>query len=203
MKTNLSIDISNELKRKSFHMIGIIYAVGIACLPRPVFIGSVAGLLLVVFVVESLRLRVLPVNDWFFLHFGGLFRKKEQNRFSGVVWMLAGILFSAVALRPVPLVIAVILYLVIGDTLASVAGKSLGGPKLWCRKDKSISGSLSCFVSCLGVGWFVLTPEYGALVVIWGALAATLGEIGLPSVDDNFALPVFTSVAFLLFINSF
>lgn len=187
----------NEIKRKLFHLAALIYLAGIIYLPRRAYLTTLLVALAVVYALERRRLARPGLNDWFFRHFGGLFRPAERGRISGATWMLAGVA-ATVALAPDPrIAAAALLYLILGDGVASIAGMTLGGPR-WPGSPKSLSGSAACFAVCVAAGAAALTPAYGWGGVIMGALAATALEAGIVPGDDNLTVPVGSAVALML-----
>lgn len=189
--------MERELKRKLFHLTGLVYVAGFLLLPRPAYIGILAVALIVEVVFESLRLTRPSLNQWFLSKTGALVRDKEQAKVMGVLWMTLGVLLTAVLAGPPSVAVAAVSYLIFGDGIASLAGKTFGGPR-WSSSQKRISGSLACFIACLFVGAIALRPEYDWGGVFVGALAATVLERGVGSLDDNVAVPAGSAVALML-----
>ena len=81
-------------------------------------------------------------------------------------------------------------FLVFGDTAAALVGKSFGRFRVF---DKTLEGSLACFVVCGAVGWTLsaLHPAQLPLpVALAGAFVATIFEILPVPVDDNLKIPL-------------
>ena len=190
--------MTDELKRKLFHLCALIYVAGIIYLPRPAYLIVLAAAFAVAWTVERCRLSVPAFNAWFVGRFGGLLRPEEQSRMSGVVWMLAGVFITVALLPSVTLSAAAVLYLIFGDGVASLAGKKIGGPH-WPGSRRRPSGTFACLVACVIVGVLVLRPAYGWSAVVVGAAAATLLEMGVIPLDDNFTIPAGTAVVLWLF----
>jgi len=187
-----------EIKRKLFHLTALLYVVGIIYLPRRQYVGILGLALAAVLLLETARLKVPRLNAWFIRMFGTMFRPQEENHLSGVPWMLAGVGLSAAIIGPLPLAASCILYLVLGDGVASLVGKRLGGPR-WFGSSKRMSGSAACYAVCVIVGQMLIAPEFGWTGVLMGAFVATLIE-GLPlPVDDNFSIPVGAALMFCFF----
>jgi dolichol kinase len=185
-----------EIKRKIFHMTAMIYVVGIIYLPRRTYLLILAAVLAMAALVELARLRRPSVNDWLMRRFAGLVREQERRRPSGITWMLAGVTATVALVEPARLAVTALLYLVLGDAVASLIGIRLGGPK-WPGSGKRLSGSLACLLVCLVIGATLLPPEYGWHGVFIGAVVATAVEWGLVPVDDNFSIPIASSIALL------
>lgn len=177
-----------ELKRKLFHLTGAAYAAGFLVLPRDIYIAVLTGLLVLEAVFEWARLARPELNRWFLARAGTLVREKEHRKIAGVLWMTLGVLLTALLAEPPRVAVAAVLYLIFGDGIASLAGKSLGGPR-WPSSEKRLSGSFACFAVCLAVGAVTLRPEFTWGGVIVGALAATVLERGVVPWDDNAVIP--------------
>lgn len=186
-----------EIGRKLFHLIGLCYVACLVFLPRPVFITLFFFLTLILASSEIFRLCFKPFNAWIVNHCGALIRDHEKTRISGVLWMMLGVLGTAVLLASTSLAAASILYLIIGDAAASVLGKYIGGIK-WPGSKKTLVGSAACFLSCVLIGFFVVLPGYGWKGVLVGATAATVFEWGVIPLDDNFTVPIGSALTFLI-----
>ncbi len=146
--------------------------------------------------MEVLRIKIPSVNAWFQAHLGAVLRREEQFTFSGVPWMIIGVLGTSLLLPGTRMAVATLLYLILGDAAASLAGKRIGGPH-WPHSPKRVSGSLACLFVCLGVGVFILGPDYGWACVFWGAAAAAIAE-GLPlPINDNLLIPLTSALVLL------
>ena len=188
-----------EIRRKLFHLTGLIYVIGLVYIPRTMYICLLTLLVAFIFTAEQTRLRIPAVGWWFEQHAGGLFRDNERHRMSGIFWMADGIWITVVLLKAVPLATAALLYLLLGDAIVSLAGKRLHGP-LWPRSKKSISGSGACFLMCLFIGVSLLRPQYyGWGGIVAGALVATVVEaVPMFHLNDNLTIPVAAALTFLV-----
>lgn len=186
-----------ELKRKAFHFCSMIYVIGLVLLPRGFYVGLLSILTFIIFILEIWRLR----SPWFESHivkiFGPLMRDHENRKISGLFWMLLGITLTCLLVRPITVAATAILYLIIGDAMASLIGMRWGGPH-WPGQKKRISGSLACFLSCFLVGAVLLRPDFGWNGVWAGALTATVAEYGLLPIDDNVIIPVASALVLML-----
>jgi len=185
-----------EIKRKFFHLAALIYVLGVIYLPRSQFILLLFAWFAVEFVLETARRREIIFNDWLFQRFGGLFRPEERRNFSGIFWMILGVLTTVLLIRSVPVAVTVLLYLILGDGVASLVGMRWSGPH-WPGSKKRLSGSLACFLICLVIGVTMLRPAYGWSGVFWGAAAATLLELGVLPINDNFLVPAGSSLVMM------
>lgn len=186
-----------EIKRKFFHLGGLIYVAGLIYIPRPAYLGLLTAWAFIEGLFEAARLKNPAFNEWIYSRFGGLMRDKERQHISGIFWMILGVLTSVSIARPVPIAAASILYLLLGDGVASLVGKRFGGPA-WPRSNKRVSGSLACFLACVVIGKFLLEPLYGWPMVFIGAAAATVLELISTPIDDNLLIPTGTAFVLLL-----
>ena len=196
MSNVFQFNFRQELKRKSFHLLGLVYPLTLHWIGLTDFRILLIVFWVVVVVFEGIRLRASPINDGLFEYFGFLFRDEERTRISGVFWMISGVLFATFALRQPILITAVLLYVVFGDLGASLVGKWARGPS-WFGSTKRLSGSAACFVICVAIGMFLLRPEYSWTLILIGASAATAAE-GIQPINDNFSIPVAASLVFLV-----
>jgi dolichol kinase len=182
-----------ELKRKAFHALGLGYVAGVLLLPRPVFLAAVAGLLILDIAMEIARLNWPGFAEFLNRRVGGLFRSEESRRLTGVFWMLLGVLSSALLIESSRIVSVIYLFVIFGDGIASLAGKGLGGPH-WPGSPKRISGSAACFAMCAMMGGIFLRPDYSWLGILAGAFTATALEYGVIPINDNFLIPLGSSI---------
>ena len=187
-----------EIKRKLFHLLGLIYVVGLVYIPRTAYIWVLTAAVALIFIAEQIRLRVPAVRSWCERKISHMFREHERRKLSGVFWMIDGVWITVLLLPPVPLAATALLYLLLGDGIASLAGKRLRGPK-WPGSQKSVSGSAACFAMCLFIGVTLLRPRYYDWSgIVAGAFVATVME-GLPwRFNDNFTIPVSAALTFLV-----
>lgn len=187
----------HEIKRKIFHLAALVYVVGLIYMPRPVYLIVLTCLFALELSLEIIRLKNAATGRWFAARFGGLMREEEKSKLSGVFWMLLGVLTTVLVAKPVPMAASALLYLILGDAIASLVGMRFGGPH-WTGSKKRMSGSLACFAVCLFVGVVLLRPSYEWHVVVIGALAATFLEHIPIRINDNFLIPTGSALALLI-----
>ena len=111
-------------------------------------------------------------------------RPHEARRFSGGTYILAAGTLSAV-LFPKPIAVAVLIYIILGDTAAVFVGRSIGRLRIG---SKTVEGSIGFFLAALaGVLWIPTLPM--ELKVIGAALAAVVEVLPIPA-DDNLTVPL-------------
>lgn len=166
---------------------------------RLVILGS---LVVLAVIVESLRLVWTPMNVFVGKYFGALMREGEQRRFSGTVSYILGCWLSFLVFPPEIAVLA-ILFLAIGDPIASMVGVRMGKRKLpFSSVDgstKTWEGGVACGSVCALLAFVAVTlfPTYAFLswpqrlaFGVLGGLAGTLGEILPLRTDDNLSMPL-------------
>lgn len=118
-------------------------------------------------------------------------RDRDKGHFVlGPVTLGLGAL-CALLLYPHPAATIAIYALAFGDGLSSLAGKLFGGFNLPFTGGKTVSGSLTCFLSVLIAGIFISDNLSAVLIV---AASATFLE-ALPTKDlDNIIIPVGTGL---------
>lgn len=186
-------------KRKVFHVLGIgaagfVYAIApVSWIQALVILGIFA----VVFVtLDALRFKIPALNKRVKRDFAPFMRDYELDGLSGSSWFFFSVLIS-IALFPKMAAAIGIIYLAIGDPLASFVGVRWGKIKL--PGGKSLEGSLALAVLCSLVGAIVLTfvaklPVGSAILVagVSGITAAVAEWLPLKKVDDNFTVPILT-----------
>ncbi|CCE63952.1 hypothetical protein TPHA_0G01150 [Tetrapisispora phaffii CBS 4417] len=213
----------HEVPRKVFHSsIGFItlylYTQGIEYrnVIKPLAIAFVN-----ILVLDIIRLNWPFFNNMYCHVVGLLMRKKEIHTYNGVLWYILGLLFSFYFFSK-DIALMSVLLLSWSDTAASTFGRKFGHLTPKIVPNKSLAGSLAAFivgvVSCLilygfffpcfphlnGPGVISWTPETNKLSLlqlsILGGFVASLSEgIDVFNWDDNFTIPVLSSI-FLSFV---
>lgn len=180
-------DLAQEVKRKLFHLLSLLYLALYVAAGRTASLIVLGSATVLVAVVEAARLRSSGFNQFMLRAFRGIHREKEINKPSGVLWTLLGS-FLTILLTPHPdIVMACLAYLALGDTAASLVGRTWGHIRIG---GKSLEGSLACFITCWALGMIFLTPDFGAPEVLIGALVVTLAEaLSIPP-NDNLWMPL-------------
>ncbi|CCF57805.1 hypothetical protein KAFR_0D01590 [Kazachstania africana CBS 2517] len=168
-----------------------------------------------IFILDVIRLRWPFFNKIYCRCVGALMRKKEIHTYNGVLWYLLGLIFSfSFFSKDVALMSLFLLSWC--DTAASTFGRKYGHLTPKIARNKSLAGSLAAFTVgftvCLTFyGYFVpafdvnkpgeieWTPETSRLnlvsLSVLGGFVASLSEgIDLFNWDDNFTIPVLSSI---------
>lgn len=182
-------DLLREVKRKAFHMLSLVYLGAFHLLGWPLA-AKVGGVwLVVVFVVETARLKVPVVERALVSFFAGLIRETERKHFSGIFYSTAGTVLAMLIAGGRPEIVnAAILQLALGDAASALVGKAFGRIKVLGGR-KSLEG----FLAGLAVGYAAARAcGIPAGAAFAAALAGALAELlpTTPWCNDNFSMPV-------------
>ena len=185
-----------HLARKVWHMgMGmVIVMIYLAGLPRYIGVALLGTVLAFSFTVEMIRLRNPRINDSVMKFWGPIMRSCETDRLSGVPFYIASCMI-AVAIFPKEIAILSILYLAIGDPIASLMGISFGQNSWKLANGKSLVGTVSGMVACAIATLVFLnasnTPQQLILPMsVLGGFVGGAAELLPLEVDDNFSIPV-------------
>ncbi|MDD2229397.1 MAG: phosphatidate cytidylyltransferase [Candidatus Cloacimonetes bacterium] len=151
------------------------------------------SLLLVAFsislVIEFHRFWQRSFRKTFNRIFGMILRRHEHRDFTGATYLLFSAMVCVAFFEPV-IASCAMAFLSIGDTFAALVGMSFGKRK-FIGMNKSLEGSIACFVTCFVFGLFWLkNPNWAyPVLALGGALAATIAELGKIPLDDNLKIP--------------
>lgn len=184
---------ADEIRRKIFHMLIVIYIVAYWYLPKIFVLQALLFVIVLVAIGEAIRLNTPAINQWLLDFLGGVHRKEEANQISGLLWTISGSFFTMLIFPDKRVVMVSLLYLAFGDAFAALIGRHHGKNKI--IKNKTIEGSLACFVVCLIIGLFFLDWR----LAVWGALLATSIEIIPWPLNDNFWMPLISAIVLTFF----
>ncbi|MDR3256076.1 MAG: hypothetical protein LBT18_00200 [Endomicrobium sp.] len=173
----------DEIKRKGFHLVSLIYVFGYWYFPKTTVWGLIIVIVIVAF-CELLRFKIPKFNDFFKNNFKGFYRAEEANKISGLVGTLSGALITMLIFQNKYMVFASFLYFAFGDSSAALVGRSIGKHKIFL--EKSLEGSLACFVTCFVVGLFIFNWQFA----LAGAAIATIVEAIPWKINDNFWMQI-------------
>jgi len=179
----------DKLWRRLWHLVGgSFFPVLAFFVPKGallVTLGAITGALVA---WEIVRFASPWVNRWMVSHLSVILKGEERFRPTGTTYLLFSSL-AAFLLFGRYVAIAALLFLSIGDLMASVIGERFGKRILF---DKSSEGSLACLASCLLIGIVMsrLTPAIALPVAIVEAVSATIVELLPIPIDDNLTIPL-------------
>ncbi|MFP4071434.1 MAG: diacylglycerol/polyprenol kinase family protein [Desulfovibrionales bacterium] len=148
--------------------------------------------------LELARLSFPGLNRLVLRVFGPIMRDREAHTLSGTPFYLAGFL-TAILVFPRPVAQLALLYLILGDPAASIAGilSKSRGPRL--AAEKTLIGTGTAALVCFAVTLFMLpllvlpgelTWTNRALLALAGGMAGGMAELFPVKIDDNFIIPV-------------
>lgn len=114
-------------------------------------------------------------------------RRHEADHLMGSTYFMIAALISVLLFDKL-IAISALSFLVLGDAIAAIIGKKYGRIHYW---EKSVEGSIACFVMCCCVGTAIMGIQPVALlIVLSGSLAATIAEALPAPMDDNMRVPI-------------
>ncbi len=186
----------SETIRKSIHISSLVipfsyrYLIGFEN-RKTMFLLLLAGFVLAM-VIEFYRFSATSFRRRFYHLFGMILRRHERRDFTGATYLMFSAMLCGAFFSPI-IAFAACAFLSIGDTMAAVVGMNLGKRKFY--NNKSLEGSLACFVSTFVFGLFFVDNPW---LVLTGSLSATLAEMVDIPVDDNVKIPIISGIAMTL-----
>lgn len=190
---------ASELKRKSIHLSSISIPLAYYFTPDSWHKGWERGLLALVIVslaIEVFRLNHPRTRHVFRHFFGELLRNHEEASLLGSTYLLIACLLT-IHLFPKEVAVLALLFLIVGDTVAAIVGKSIGRIRFF---GKTLEGSLACFAVCYGLTLITPGPNLPFPVGLVGAVVATVFELLPIPLDDNFRIPLSAGFAMELLL---
>jgi len=175
----------DEIKRKVIHLAILVYVLGYWYFPKNVVVSVMVSVIVVVALCELVRFKSRKVNIFLKNNFKGFYRPQEIYKISGLIGTLSGSLITILLFKNKHVVLTSFLYLIFGDSAAALAGKSIGKHKIMLS-EKSLEGSLACFVTCFIAGLF----NFNWVFALTGAIVATIVEAIPWKINDNFWIPI-------------
>lgn len=187
------ISFTGELIRKATHM-GALIVPGsyyFFQIEKSLMLSMMVPITLLMVIIDISRLR-----KWRFWYafpekiLSPIIRPHEvDGDFTGASYILMTFCLT-IALFTKPIAIAAICFIIVGDSFAALIGRKFGKHKFY--KNKTIEGSLGCFLGMLIVA--MLVPDIYLWVVISGALVATVFEAFSFGIDDNVTVPLLSGL---------
>ena len=104
----------------------------------------------------------------------------------GAIWFATGVLLAFALVHSFSMLAEIFFVLIIGDSLATIAGSSIKSPKLPYNRKKSIAGFTAIFMSSALFG-FVVMGYQGIAMGLIGAFAESISQYPF---DDNLVIPL-------------
>ncbi|MBM3286067.1 MAG: phosphatidate cytidylyltransferase [Candidatus Eisenbacteria bacterium] len=171
----------SEVRRKAFHLSGVVVPIGYYLTPEPAGRHILLALTVLALLADLVRLNERRVRTFFYYIFGSIVRDHERNNLLGSTYVLLSALLCSYAFDR-EIAIASMAFLSLGDGMAAIVGRRFGRPRLF---GKSIEGSLACFLSCLAAAWLYPGDPFTWRMMLGGAAMAAIFELLPIPLDDN------------------
>jgi diacylglycerol kinase (CTP) len=202
VETNLTLSgLKNRsdlhVARKIWHMSGV-FTMFAAWTFLPYWVSMtllIVGWLLFV-PADFLRQKNPEINRSLMNVFRPIMRNSELNRLAGTTYLITGTLLITIFFNKGVVALS-LLFLAFADPIASYVGIKYGKDKLFGHK--SVQGFVAAFVVCAVLCYAFLfynqVQEYILIVTLLAGLIGALAElIPLAKLDDNFTMPVVSSI---------
>ncbi len=160
---------------------------------RPIMLLLLVGMVSFALVVEFLRNYENYFSTWFHYLFHFMLRENEsKGEHTGATWLLIGWTIT-VMLFEMPIAVAALLFLSIGDSFAALAGKLYPIVKIG---NKTLSGTLSGLISSF-LFVLLINQSLSPIVILSGAIVAMVVELIPSKLNDNLTMPIFSGFAMM------
>ena len=186
-----------HIARKIWHMTGVtIFFLGWTFLPNRISIGLlILGWFLFV-PPDLIRLYKPELNRVLTRWFRPIMRKNELDRPAGTTYLLTGVIFIGL-LFPADIVGLSLLFLAFADPIASYVGIRYGKDKIFGHKSVQgfVAAYVVCFIATFAYLYFKNISDYILVVSLIAGLIGALAElVPVAKIDDNFTMPVLSSI---------
>jgi len=207
MEYNKEITFSQELLRKTIHLISLSIPVVYIFVTREFALSVLIPLCILAIIIDYLSKGNNKVHYYLFKFFGKILRSHEVEKkytLNGASWVLISAVIC-VYVFPKDITIVAFTILIISDTCAAIFGRKYGKHRLFDKKSWEGTGAfiLSAWVVIVFYGFLFHLPNSYFLFGIFGGVAAGFAEAasGIMKVDDNLAIPI--SVGLLLLLGNY
>lgn len=160
------------------------------------------------FTLETARHLNPKVNDWVCRAFKPVMREHEKTKVNSAIFYTVSLL-TVNLIFPLPVTILSLLFLALGDPVASVVGLKYGRTKLFSHV--SLEGSLACFsmafvIAFLYAGYFFDVTISGVPLFFFSLLAGLTGAVSeslFPKLDDNLVIPLVSAPVLWILMHLF
>ena len=148
--------------------------------------------------VEFLRNNGGYFSKWFHSIFHFMLRDNEsKGKHTGATWLLIGWTIT-VMLFKMPIAVAALLFLSIGDSFAAIVGKLYPIIKIG---NKTLSGTLSGFVASFSIV-LIINQSLLPIIILSGSLVAMAVELFPSRLNDNLTIPIFSGLIMMYLENA-
>jgi dolichol kinase len=207
LEQSATIEYRHELVRKAIHLCSLSIPIVYYFITREQALWILVPMTISFFVIDVARFYSTIVSRWFYLWFGWLLRRHEQDtatkRLSGATNVLISACFC-VLIFPKVITINAFAILIVSDTTSALIGRRFGKRPFF---GKSVEGSFAFFVSAVIVVLVApkverLLAEY-FLAIVACAVGAVV-EAASGKIDDNISIPLSVGITmwllYLLFL---
>lgn len=186
-----------EVRRKLLHLVPLIFPLlstfGIVGRrDLRIVLGACA---LVTVLIDTMRRKYGPAGKIFSGVFGSFLRHGEKANPIASIYFFAGMFLSLLFFRS-PIAEASMYILILGDTMAALAGMAWGRTKVW---GKSLEGSFAFVVSSFLALLLLARLEFPVMVT--GVLVGAAVELLPLPVNDNLTIPLSAGLSMSLVSN--
>ncbi|MCK4339242.1 MAG: phosphatidate cytidylyltransferase [Candidatus Cloacimonetes bacterium] len=198
--------LKHEIYRKLIHLSAIIIPILYYFVVKSqiVAISILLPIALICVVVDAARIENPDLKNKFYKVFGSQLRDEEASSLTGASYLLTSSVI-AIAIFTKEIAFLAISYLVVGDTFAAMFGLKLG-KRMIIRTRKTIEGLIGSFLACaiLGLICYFLkfkdvigpghNPPLAIIMILIGALAASISEVANLHINDNISIPIISGI---------
>jgi glycerol-3-phosphate acyltransferase PlsY len=149
-----------------------------------VFVGSVA---LVFITVDIVRFILQQANELFTVRIKHFLKQGESRRFSSMTMFLVAA-FIIILVFKKDIAMAALTFLIFGDIFSKLLGLGFGRHKLF---EKTVEGSIAYLGGVLICAFILYSSLHmPILMLLAGAVAATIAEFMPLGIDDNFTVGI-------------
>jgi len=149
-----------------------------------VFVGSIALLFIL---IDVIRFALRQANELLTVRIKNFLKKAESRRFSSMTMFLVAA-FIVILVFKQDIAVAALTYLIFGDIFSKIYGLGFGKHKLF---DKTVEGTLAYLGGALICAYILYTSLHiPPLMLVIGAIAATVAEFMPIGLDDNFTVGI-------------
>jgi glycerol-3-phosphate acyltransferase PlsY len=165
----------------------VIFVVLYLCWPQRALLVLIGSVALVFILVDVIRFILHQANELLTVRVRNFLKKGESHRFSSMTMFLVAA-FIIILVFKQDIAMAALTYLIFGDIFSKIFGLAFGRHKLF---DKTVEGSIAYLGGALICSYVLYTSlNMPILMLMAGAVAATLAEFVPLGIDDNFTVGI-------------
>lgn len=194
-----------HLSRKFYHVLGVLMMLVIYHnVPQSTSLWILAVSAGIIIPFEIGRQRIAWLNRVACFVFGPVMRRNELHGLSGTTFIVIGA-YILVFFFPRPITTLALLFLAIGDPVASAVGVLYGRDRIVGKK--TLQGAIACFGVCFLISLIffvsrgVLTERLMVASLLAGLIGTLAEIIPVGPLDDNLTLPLVSAIFLLLLSN--